>query len=212
VVERRLQQASSREDHATSNELAACIINSFQGSLWVGRVGIVIAGFHHTCKKGPDWGAACAASTLGLIASLGNVASYFAAVASQCAEGSNHRALCAADISQITAATAALGNAGANVKETCSSHNLNEHWKVTQLAAESEQSEHRSNMDRIINNELDKLGKHSNVVPTHTEEQKKALAMQKHEEPKFRPLRGMQATSQQLGAQLQGLSGKNVVV
>merc|ERR1711879_939164 len=152
---RRLQTAQSNGNsvHVANNELAACIINNYQGTMLIGRAGLVIATFQKTCKPGPGWRAACATSVLGLVATLGNIAAYFAAVSSQCASGVNKRALCATDISQIVAASSAFSAAGLNVKESCAPHNLHQHW---QLAATSMHDEHKK-MESVMTDELNKL-------------------------------------------------------
>jgi len=214
---RRLQRTQ-----AQNNALAGCVINTIQGTLWIGRAGLVIESFQHTCKPGPDWKYACAASSLALLASLGNVASYFAAVSAQCAKEDNKPAKCAADIAQIFAASNALANAGVNMRETCSAHNLEAHWQAVQMGrgdeADEEHIKKLGHIHNFISSELDKLANTSNIAGVHTALQEQLMAEDMEvemgaKETDSRPVKDMQARARDdISARLQFLSEKRWVV
>jgi len=134
---RRLSQASgeqTREEYnsavaiqGTANELASCIVNAIQGTLWLGRLGIIANQFDiEACHptNTPHWREDCAASILGLLTSMSYAASFFSAVASQCPLHENLEAMCAADITQILGALFGIGSSASAMTITCEHDNL----------------------------------------------------------------------------------------
>merc|ERR1712187_190976 len=116
-----LAQANSNQE--SINEILSCVVNTYQGSVMLGRVGLIINEFKlGACDPltGDDWRAACSATIFGLIAAIGDTATFISAAVSQCAKGVNTDALCASDITESTTALSTFGERISSMTITCS--------------------------------------------------------------------------------------------